>query len=166
MCIKVGSKPSASGALLMFAGQSESGTLVVVVVQLLSCVQRLWSNGPQPARLLCPWNFPVKMTGVGCHFVLQGIFLIQGLNPGLLDCRQILYQLSHQLWLVYMNVPWACKCSLELKTYDLVLKSLWVFSIFLLLISFQVFSNYCQREHSKGNLFITFLVKTFQSSLG
>ena len=35
-------------------------------------------------------------TGVGCHFLLQGIFLTQGLNPGLLHCRQILFHLSHQ----------------------------------------------------------------------
>ena len=35
-------------------------------------------------------------TGVGCHSLLQGIFLSQGLNPGLLHCRQILYSLSHQ----------------------------------------------------------------------
>ena len=34
-------------------------------------------------------------TGVGCHFLLQGIFPIQGSNPGLLHCRQILYHLSH-----------------------------------------------------------------------
>ena len=34
--------------------------------------------------VLCPWNFPGKNTGVGCHFVLQGIFLTQGLNPHLL----------------------------------------------------------------------------------
>ena len=31
-----------------------------------------------------------------CCSLLQGIFLIQGLNPGLLHCRQILYCLSHQ----------------------------------------------------------------------
>ena len=37
-----------------------------------------------------------KNTGVGCHFLLQGIFLTQGSNPGLLHCRQILYHLSHQ----------------------------------------------------------------------
>ena len=36
-----------------------------------------------------------KNTGVGCHFLLQGIFLTQGSNPGLLHCRQILYHLSH-----------------------------------------------------------------------
>ena len=46
-------------------------------------------------RLLYPWNSPGKNTGVGCHFLLQGILLIQGQNPGLLHCRQILYLLIH-----------------------------------------------------------------------
>ena len=41
-------------------------------------------------------NFPGKNTVMGCHFLLQGIFLTQGLNPGLLHCRQILYHLSQQ----------------------------------------------------------------------
>ena len=48
----------------------------------------------QPARLLCPWNFPGKNTGVGCHALLQGIFPTQGSNPqflSLLHCREILY---------------------------------------------------------------------------
>ena len=49
-----------------------------------------------PARLLCPWHSPGKNIGVSCHFLLQGIFLTQGLNLGLLNCRQILYCLSHQ----------------------------------------------------------------------
>ena len=40
--------------------------------------------------------FPGKSTGVGCYFLLQGIFLTQGLNPCLLHCRQMLYPLSHQ----------------------------------------------------------------------
>ena len=31
--------------------------------------------------LLCPWDFPGKNTGVGCHFLLQGIFATHGLNP-------------------------------------------------------------------------------------
>ena len=31
-------------------------------------------------QLLCPWDFPGKNTGVGCHFLLQGIFPTQGLN--------------------------------------------------------------------------------------
>ena len=46
--------------------------------------------------LLCPWDSPGKNTGVGCHFLLQAIFLNQGSNLGLLHCRQILYQLNHQ----------------------------------------------------------------------
>ena len=37
-----------------------------------------------PARHLCPWKFPGKNTGEGCHFLLQEIFLTQGLNPCLL----------------------------------------------------------------------------------
>ena len=35
-------------------------------------------------RLLCPWDSPGKNTRVGCHSLLQGIFLIQGLTPRLL----------------------------------------------------------------------------------
>ena len=50
---------------------------------------------------------PGKNTGVGGHALLWGIFPTQGLNPGLLHCRQILYHLSHQgspsilEWVVY-----------------------------------------------------------------
>ena len=50
------------------------------------------------ARLLCPWEFPGKSTGVGYHFPLQGIFLTQGSKLHLLcllHCRWILYLLSH-----------------------------------------------------------------------
>ena len=39
---------------------------------------------PQPAGLLCPKDAPGKNTGVGCHALLQGIFLTQGLNLRLL----------------------------------------------------------------------------------
>ena len=39
-------------------------------------------------------SVPGKSTGVGSHFLLQGIFLTKGSNPGLLFCRQILYHLS------------------------------------------------------------------------
>ena len=37
-----------------------------------------------------------RIPGVGCHSLLQGIFLTQGSNPGLLHCMQILYHLNHQ----------------------------------------------------------------------
>jgi len=54
----------------------------------------LQPRGLKPTRLLCPWSFPGKNTGVGCHFLIQGIFPIRGSNPhllSLLHCRQILY---------------------------------------------------------------------------
>ena len=56
----------------------------------------LQPQGLYPARLFCPWDFPGKNTAVGCHFLLQGILLTQGLNTGLLHCRQILYRLSYK----------------------------------------------------------------------
>ena len=41
-------------------------------------------HGLQPTRPLCPWDSPGKNTGVGCHFLLQGIFPTQGSNLRLL----------------------------------------------------------------------------------
>ena len=52
---------------------------VFIVVQSLNHVQL-----SEPTRILCPWDFPEKNTGVGCRFPFQGIFPTQGLNPGFL----------------------------------------------------------------------------------
>ena len=46
------------------------------------------SEVPQSCLTLQPMNFPGKVTGVGCHFLLQGILLTQGSNLGLQHCRQ------------------------------------------------------------------------------
>ena len=54
------------------------------------------SDSLRPHGLYSPRNSPGQNTGVGCLSVLQGIFPTQGLNSGLLHCRQILYQLSHK----------------------------------------------------------------------
>ena len=54
------------------------------------------SNSLWPQGLNSPWSSPGQNTGVGCCSLLQGIFPTQGLNPGLLHCRWILYQLSYQ----------------------------------------------------------------------
>ena len=54
---------------------------------VLSCLlvsNSLQPHGLLPIRLLCLWDSPGKNTGVGCHFLLQGIFPTQGLNPCLL----------------------------------------------------------------------------------
>ena len=56
-----------------------------------------------PTRLLHPWTFPSKNTGVGCHFLLQGIFLTQQLNLGLLHYRQMPYCLSHKGSMTYLD---------------------------------------------------------------
>ena len=56
----------------------------------------LQPHGLKLIRLLCPWNSPGQNTGVGCHALLQGIFLTQGLNPHVLLCSWILYCLSPQ----------------------------------------------------------------------
>ena len=49
------------------------------------------SNSLWPHGLYSPWNSPDQNTGVGSLSLLQGIFLIQGLNTGLLHRRWILY---------------------------------------------------------------------------
>ena len=51
----------------------------------------LWPHG-----LFSLWNSPGQNTGVGSLSLPQGIFPIQGSNPGLPHCRQILYELSHK----------------------------------------------------------------------
>ena len=65
------------------------------------------SDSLRPHRLYSPWNSPGQNTGVGSLSLLQGIFPIQGSNPGLSHCGQILSQLSHRVspgildWVVY-----------------------------------------------------------------
>ena len=65
--------------------------------QSLIRVRLLATFGLQPARLLCPWDFPGKDArvgkdaGVGCHFLLQGIFPIQGSNLSLLHWQADLF---------------------------------------------------------------------------
>ena len=80
-------------------------SLVVHACKVTSVMSSsLWPYGPQPTRLLCPWDSPGKNTGVGCH-ALQGIFPTQGLNQGLLHCWWIFYNLSHQGSPLYILAP-------------------------------------------------------------
>ena len=66
-------------------------------ISLRVCVSRsAVSDCLQPARLLRPWRSTGKNNGVNCYSFLKGLFLTQGLNPGLLHCRQILYYMSHK----------------------------------------------------------------------
>ena len=87
------------------------GFNVCVSCSVMSNSLRL--HGLEPARLLCPWDFPGKHTGTDSHSLLQGIFPTQGSNPSLLPCRQILYHLSHQRspsgaqWKIKMGVTYS-----------------------------------------------------------
>ena len=45
--------------------------------------------------------------GVGCYFLLQGIFQTRESNPGLLHCRQILYQLTYKGSPFYNSIKFA-----------------------------------------------------------
>ena len=55
----------------------------------------LWTVAPQVAPSV---EFSRQNIGVGCYFLLHGIFLTQGSNSGLPHCRQVLYQLNHQMY--------------------------------------------------------------------
>ena len=86
--------PSSVAALMLLVFESSASRSVV-------------SDSLGPHELYSLWNSPGQNTGVGSHSFLQGIFPTQRLNPGLLHCRQILYQLSHQgspgilVWVAY-----------------------------------------------------------------
>ena len=66
---------------------------VCLAVQSLSTVLQphRWS----PGRLLCPWDFPGKNTGVCYHFLFQEIFPTQGWNPHLLQWQADSLPLHH-----------------------------------------------------------------------
>ena len=69
-----------------------------------------------PASLLFPWNFPGKISGVGCHVLLQGIFLTQGSNPCLLHLLhwQVDYVPLRHLGKLYFFHQRMEKCKLRL----------------------------------------------------
>ena len=83
-------------SLCFFFSPLQQGALKVRVLVPQSCLTLCDPVDRVHTRLLCSWNSPGKNTGVCSHSFLQGIFLTQGLDPGLLHFRQILYCLSHQ----------------------------------------------------------------------
>ena len=68
---------------------------VLCLVTLL-CLTLCDAMHCSPPGSSVPGNSPGKNIGVGCHALLQGIFTIQGSNPGLSHCGQILYHLSRR----------------------------------------------------------------------
>ena len=76
--------PGRSG---LFEKSFRFGHFFVVVVVLLVLLTKVVSNSfailwtIAPPRLLCPWDFPGKSTGVGCHFLLQADLPNPGIEP-------------------------------------------------------------------------------------
>ena len=72
-------------------------------------------------RLLHPWNFPGKSPGVGCHFLLQGIFPTQGSNLGLPHCRQTLYtRLTQSMLASFPSVNVGPQCHIPYESISQV----------------------------------------------
>ena len=95
------SRPDCSGGLAFLWWEFLCGNLNLqwlLLVQFSSVAQScltLCDPTDKLARLLSPWDFPGNTTGVGCHFLLQGIFLTQGSNPSLLHSQVDSLPLSH-----------------------------------------------------------------------
>ena len=77
----------------------------IVVVKSLSHIQLFATSWTLACQAPCPWDFPGKNTGVGVHFLSQGIFPTHGSNPHLLHWQAESLLLNHQenpkgsLWL-------------------------------------------------------------------
>ena len=69
---------------------------VFLLFSYKACLTLLQPCGLKPARVLCPWDFPGKNAGLGCHFLLQGIFPTQGSKLHLLHWQVDSLPLSHQ----------------------------------------------------------------------
>ena len=80
-------QPQLIGRSKAFSG--ESSLILKVKVTVVS-------DSLRPHGLYSPWNSPGQNSGVSSRSLLEGIFPTQGSNPGLLHCRQILYQLIYQ----------------------------------------------------------------------
>ena len=66
-----------------------------LVKWVLKCVQLFATPWTVACQAPLPWDFSGKNTRVGCHFLLQGIFLTQGSNPCLLHWQADSLPLSH-----------------------------------------------------------------------
>ena len=84
VCVCVSVSVCVSVCVCLCVCVSVSVCLCVCVISCPVISDSLQLHGLEPTRLLCPWDFPGKNTGLGCHFLLQGILRIQGLNPCLL----------------------------------------------------------------------------------
>ena len=93
------------------------GDLLIMLVQCVCSVasNSSWPRGLKPTRCLCPWDFPGKNTGVGCHFILQGIFPTQGTKPHLLH---LLHWQVDSLPLYHQGNPRLCFKKVKMEHWE------------------------------------------------
>ena len=95
------SKTSTQFSMLLFLCPR---VVVISVTKSCSILVTPWTLAHQAPMFV---GLPSQEYWVGCHFLLQGIFLTPGLNLGHLYCRQILYHLSHQGSPDMCQWPWS-----------------------------------------------------------
>ena len=110
-------EPPLKNVIVLVSGvqQSESLTCVCVFPTLRNPMDSL-----QPGRLFWPWKFPSKNTGVGCHFLLLGIFPTHASNPHIL--RPLHWQAEsvisiHTSTLFFILFPYRSLQSLEYSSW-------------------------------------------------
>ena len=158
-------KPSSSCIILCFVAESRSSqrwSLLAVFISLPfflllshSVVSvSLWTHRLLPTRLFCPWNFPGKNTGVGCHFLLQGIFPIQGLNWYLLgllhwqaDSLLLRHWGSHSFLNPLQNLP--C-CQMSSTLLNPVVSSVFFLDLSSSISNSQVMGHFLPETRSPG----------------
>ena len=93
-------------------GDGSSYCLLCTYAMLCLVIQSCWtlwdSTDCSPPGSPVHGNSSGKSTGVGCHFLLQGISPTEGSNPGLPHWRRILYSLIHQGSLTMYQAPARC----------------------------------------------------------
>ena len=77
-----------------------------------------------PSWLFCPWDSPGSNIGVGCHFLLQGIFPNQGSNQHVLHFRQILYH-----WVTREVTPPSQPCITFFNIFTTYIINVWILYI-------------------------------------
>ena len=93
-----------------------TGMRIIIIICMCSVVSdSSWPHGLQPARLLCLWNFPGQNIGLGCHFLLQGIFETQGLNPHLLMSSALVGRFSTT------SITWEVRLQLQYNNMIIII---------------------------------------------
>ena len=106
LCVGVWYAHTCSCVLVdIFLKTASMETTCVMVVVSLNHVRLFETPRMVAFQSVCPWNFPGKNSGVGCYFLLRGIFLAQGSNPRHMHCRQILLLLNHKGSFYRDNLP-------------------------------------------------------------